>query len=51
MYASAQADVAPTNSKTAPRSQVIKDIAIAVTTSDVVKIRCRFMLNGSFGNQ
>ena len=51
MYAKAHAEVAPTSSNTAPRSHVINDIAIEVTTSDVVKMRCKFILNGSFGNQ
>lgn len=51
MYARAQALVAPMSSKTAPKSQVISDRVIAVTTNDVVKIRCRFGLNGSWGNQ
>ena len=39
MYAKAQALVAPINSKTAPRSHVNRDIVMAVTTRDVVKIR------------
>ena len=51
MYARAQALVAPMSSKTAPRSQVISDRVIAVMTSDVVNIKCRFGLNGSLGNQ
>ena len=34
----AQADVAPINSNTAPRSQVISDKAIADTTSQVVSL-------------
>lgn len=51
MYAKAQAEVAPTSSNTVPRSQVMSDIAMAVTTSDVVNIRCKFILNGSLGNQ
>ena len=39
MNARAQADVAPINSNTAPRSQVIRDNAVAVTTKEVVNIR------------
>ena len=34
----AQADVAPISSKTAPRSQVISDKAIADTTSQAVSL-------------
>ena len=51
MYANAHAEVAPMSSKTAPRSQVNKERVIAVTTRDVVKIRCRPYSNGSSGNQ
>ena len=35
----AQADVAPINSNTAPRSHVANERVIAVTTSNVVKIK------------
>lgn len=51
MYANAQALVAPINSKTAPRSQVSRDKVRAVTTREVVKMRCRFGLKRSSGNQ
>ena len=51
MYASAQALVAPISSKTAPRSQVSKANAMAVTTREVVKIRWRLGFHGSSGNQ
>ena len=51
MYAKAQAEVAPTSSNTAPKSQVISDMAMAVMTNEVVNMRCKFMLNGSCGNQ
>lgn len=49
MYANAEALVAPMSSNTAPRSQVTRAIAIEVRTSAVVKIKWRFMLNGSSG--
>ena len=39
MNARAQAEVAPISSNTAPRSQVIRDNAVAVTTREVVKMR------------
>lgn len=39
MYASAQADVAPTSSNTTPRSQVMRETVMALTTRDVVKMR------------
>ncbi len=51
MYARAHALVAPISSKTAPRSQVIKDRVKAVTTREVVKIRWRFGFQRSSGNQ
>jgi len=51
MYASAQALVAPINSKTAPRSQVKRAIVMAVTTTDVVKMRWRLGFHCSSGNQ
>lgn len=51
MYANAHALVAPMSSKTAPRSQVSKDIVIAVTIREVVKIKWRFGFQGSSGNQ
>jgi hypothetical protein len=41
MYASAQAEVAPTSSKTTPRSQVMSETVMALTTREVVKIRWR----------
>lgn len=41
MYASAHADVAPTSSKTTPRSQVMSATIIALTTREVVKMRWR----------
>lgn len=47
MYARAAALVAPMSSNTAPRSQVIKAMVMADTTSADVKIICRFMLKGS----
>ena len=49
MYARAQADVAPISSKTAPRSQVSRESAIAETTREVEKIRCRLMFHSSSG--
>ena len=49
MYAMAAALVAPTSSNTVPRSHVIRLRMVAVTTRLDVKIRCRFMLNGSPG--
>ena len=51
MYAIATALVAPTNSKTAPKSQVIRLSVIADTTRLVLKIKCLFMLNGSSGKK
>jgi hypothetical protein len=51
MYANAQALVAPMSSKTAPRSQVIKLIAMALVTSALLKIKWRFGWYGSSGNQ
>jgi hypothetical protein len=39
------------SSKTAPRSHVIKLTAIALVTSALLKIRWRFGLYGSSGNQ
>lgn len=41
MKANAQADVAPNNSKTTPRSQVSRDRDKAETTRAAVKIKCR----------
>ena len=49
MYANAHADVAPTNSNTTPRSHVTSATVIALTTSEVVKIRWRLGWNGSCG--
>ena len=49
MYANAQADVAPTSSKTTPRSHVMSAIVMAETTSAVVKMRWRFGLKGEWG--
>ena len=51
MYASAHALVAPMSSKTAPRSQVSSDRVMALTTSDVLKMRWRLGFQGSSGNQ
>ncbi len=47
MYARAHALVAPINSNTAPRSHVSNDRVMAVTTRDVVKIKCRLGFQGS----
>lgn len=49
MYARAHADVAPTSSKTMPKSQVIKAMVMAERISDVVKMRCRLGLYDSWG--
>lgn len=49
MYARAAALVAPISSNTLPRSHVINASTIDVTTREVVKIKCRFGLNGSSG--
>ncbi len=39
MYANAQALVAPMSSNTAPRSQVSRDMVMAATTREVLKMR------------
>jgi hypothetical protein len=49
MYASAHAEVAPTSSKTTPRSQVRSATDMALMTSEVVKMRWRFGWYGSRG--
>lgn len=49
MYAMAHALVAPTSSNTEPKSHVDTLSTMAEMTRLVLKMRCKFMLNGSPG--
>ena len=51
IYASAQADVAPMSSKTAPRSQVNNDIKTLEKTREVVRRTCREVECGEVGKK